>query len=87
MVRVLVYNACCISKLWIFLFYGHPWVPLCPDKGGLTVLAIKLSVLAIGHYLPSSLSALYCNNTMDFTSIPKSKCRKINIRWRTIYYL
>ena len=37
MAAVLVYNACCISKLRIFLFYGHPWVPLCPDKGDLTV--------------------------------------------------
>ena len=25
MVAVLVYNACCISKLRIFLFYRHPW--------------------------------------------------------------
>ena len=37
MAAVLVYNACCISKLRIFLLYGDPWVPLCPDKGGLTV--------------------------------------------------
>ena len=27
----------CIFKLQIFQTYRHPWVPLCPDKGGLTV--------------------------------------------------
>ena len=45
MATLLVYDACCISKLQILLFYGHPWVPLSPDKGGLTVLLIaKLTV-------------------------------------------
>ena len=34
MAAVLVYNACCISKLRTFLFYRHPWVALRP---GLTV--------------------------------------------------
>ena len=29
-----------ISKLQTFLTYGHPLVPCCPDKGGLTVQCI-----------------------------------------------
>ena len=42
---MLVCNTCCISKLQIFLIYGHPWVPFCPDKGGLTVLRTRVSTL------------------------------------------
>ena len=55
MVAVLLYNACCISKLRIFLFYGHPWIPLCLDKGGLTVQAkasfIKVFPIELLYYV------------------------------------
>ena len=63
MAAVLVYNVCCISKLRIFLFYGHPWVPLCPDKGGLTVFthirSTVIKLLPFAEVCPLKLLLLY----------------------------